>query len=417
MNLCGKRKRLLRILHVQATIAPNFGGPTTVLAGLAGAQAKEGHHLTVCTTDRDHPQENYLAPNVVSRLFPPNVDVRTFPIILPSVLYSRPMAAWLRKHVRDYDIVHIHGLYRFPMTYAAMQARKQGVPYIVRPCGTLDPYLHAKSTRSQWLKRLYKRLFAVPSLNHASAIHYTAEDERNRVGHLKLRAPSFVMPNGLDWAPYRSLPPRGALRARWGLGDAPIVLFLGRLHFKKGLDLLIQAFDEVRKQVRDGQLVIVGPETDDYGRRVRGWVRERGLQKAVHFVGPLQGPDVVQAYVDADVFALPSYTENFGMTVAEAMACALPVVISDQVNIHADVAEAGAGLVARCAAGEVAAALRNVLLAPEGRRAMGEAGRRFVHAHYAWPVIIDKLTKEYEALVDRANGNIDAREAEIGWGQ
>ena len=124
----------------------------------------------------------------------------------------------------------------------------------------------------------------------------------------------------------------------------------------------------------------------------------------MHFVGPLHGADVVQAYVDADVFALPSYTENFGMTVAEAMACALPVVISDQVNIHAEVAQAGAGLVTRCDVGEVADALLELLRDGERRRYMGEAGRRLVQERYTWPAIVEALTLEYEAIIERHRG-------------
>jgi glycosyltransferase involved in cell wall biosynthesis len=210
-----------------------------------------------------------------------------------------------------------------------------------------------------------------------------------------------VVPNGLDWERYRTLPARGALRVRWGLGEVPIVLFLGRLHFKKGLDLLISAFDTLRRRVPDAQLLIAGPENDDYGLKVRGWVRKRGLDGAVHFVGPLHGTDVVQAYVDADVFALPSYTENFGMTVVEAMACALPVVVSDQVNIHAEVTGAGAGFVTRCDADEVAGALKALLCDAGRRRAMGDAGRRLVQERYTWPAIVGTLTKEYEAIIDR----------------
>jgi glycosyltransferase involved in cell wall biosynthesis len=149
------------------------------------------------------------------------------------------------------------------------------------------------------------------------------------------------------------------------------------------------------------QLVIAGPENDDYGQQVRGWVRERGLDAAVHFVGPLHGAEVLQAYVDADVFALPSYTENFGMTVAEAMACALPVVISDQVNIHAEVSGAGAGLVTACDADEVTAALELLLCDAERRRAMGAAGRRLVQARFTWPAIVAQLTAEYQNVIDR----------------
>jgi glycosyltransferase involved in cell wall biosynthesis len=153
------------------------------------------------------------------------------------------------------------------------------------------------------------------------------------------------------------------------------------------------------------QLVIAGPENDHYGREVRGWVSERGLNGAVHFVGPLRGGDVIQAYVDADVFALPSYTENFGMTVAEAMACALPVVISDQVNIHAEVSQAGAGLVTRCDAGDVANALTQLLGDRRQRETMGRAGRSLVQQRFTWPAIVNALTAQYEAVIERYGRN------------
>lgn len=393
----------MRVLHVAQALSRNFGGVQTVLHDLVKAQCEAGLSVDVVSTNVDAPRG--VLPVPVNRFIEQDgVRFRYSSVQFRPLLFSVDLKIFLDRHVAEYDLVHIHGLYRFPPTYAAYQARKQGVPYIICPHGALDPYLFDKSARGVWLKRLYERWFDLPNLHAASAIHYTADEERDRVDFLQLRAPSFVIPNGLDWEHYQALPPRGALRARWGLGDAPLVLFLGRLHFKKGLDLLIPAFDAVRKKIPAAQLVIAGPENDDYGHKVRGWVRERGLQDAVHFVGPLHGPDVVQAYVDADVFALPSYTENFGMTVAEAMACALPVVISDQVNIHAEVSQAGAGLVTHCDAGEVASALVDLLHDAERRRSMGEAGRRLVQEKYTWPAIVHALTGEYEAIIERHRG-------------
>jgi glycosyltransferase involved in cell wall biosynthesis len=198
------------------------------------------------------------------------------------------------------------------------------------------------------------------------------------------------------------------------------VLFLGWLHFKVGLDLLIPAFDAVRRREPNAQLVIAGPENDDYGQNVRGWATERGCNSAVHFVGTPHGADVVQAYEDADVFTLRSYTENFGMAVAEAMACALPVAISDQVNIHAEIFSAGAGLVTRCDTEEIACALQALLRDADRRRVMGQAGRQLVQARYTWPVIFGVLTNEYEAVVERdrrvaaptPRGRIAAEESE-----
>lgn len=404
----------MKILHVAQALSRNFGGVQTVLNDLAQAQAAAGHDVDVVSTNVDAPQGVLpVAPNTfVER---GSVRWRHCAVEFRPLLVSSDFGRYIRKNIKRYDIAHIHGLYRFPPTYAAWQARRQGVPYIVRPHGSLDPYLYARSSTGRLgFKRLYERWFDLPNLHAAGAIHYTAEDERERAAFVKLRAPSFVVPNGLDWERYRTLPARGALRARWGLGDAPLVLFLGRLHFKKGLDLLIPAFDTLRRQIPDVQLVIAGPENDDYGQQVRGWVRERNLQAAVHFVGPLQGADVVQAYVDADVFALPSYTENFGMTVVEALACALPVVISDQVNIHAEISGAGAGLVTRCDADEVAQGLETLLNDAERRRAMGEAGRRLVRARYTWPAIVEALTAEYERVIERHRARKSTR---IGAGE
>lgn len=390
----------MRVLHVISTLAPSSGGPTLVLHDLASAQIQIGHEVAVVTTNRGNPVREALPDNFFRSFFPPEVELFVFPTLSASLLFSPEMGGWLRRSVASFDIVHIHGLYRFPPTYAARQARRQGVPYIIMPHGSLDPYMHDRSSAGNFrLKHLYERLFDVPNLHAAGAIHYTTEEERRRASYLKLRAPSFVVPNGLEWGRFQTLPARGGMRSRLELGEEPLVLFLGRLHFKKGLDLLIPAFDMLRRRVPDVRLSVVGPENDDYGRKVRGWVRERGLRKAVHFIGPLYGDDVVQAYVDADVFVLPSYTENFGMTVIEAMACGVPVVISDQVNIHPEVKRAGAGIVTPLDPQEIAKALFTLLEERKLREKMGRAGRRLVQKRYTWDTIASALTREYERVV------------------
>lgn len=390
----------MRILHTISTLAPSSGGPTEVLKHLVWAQAAAGHVVTVCTTDRGNPVHERLTDSYFESVGGKSVTLKVFPVLYAPLLFSPALASWSRAAVREFDIVHIHGLYRFPPTYVAWEARRQGIPYVIRPHGALDPYLYRKSSRNLQLKRLYERLFDLPNLNGASAIHYTAVDERERTRELQLRSPSFVVPNAVNWSHYAKLPARGRLRQRWGLPDhAPIVLFLGRLHFKKGLDLLIPAFDVLRTDLPEVQLVIAGPDTDGYGAKVRQWIGERGLQHCVHLVGPLTGEDVVQAYVDADVFALPSYTENFGVSVAEAMACAVPVVISDQVNIHPEVSAAQAGLVVKCDARELAGALLSVTRNPEIGRRMGKSGRELVGERYTWPVVAAALQAEYERLV------------------
>ena len=390
-----------RILHVITTMAPSAGGTTSVLSALSSSQSASGLQVEVCTTDRDHPGHRRLDARIMRHLVPQAVALHAFPCEMIGPLLSMTMRRWLHAHIAEFDLVHVHGLYRFPPTYAAWLARRRGVPIVICLHGSLDPFMYRQSSRSLLLKRLWERWFDLPNLNGASAIHYTSEDERERASFLKLRAPSFVLPNGLEWARFASLPARGAFRAQLGIGDAPLVLFLSRLNFKKGLDLLVPAFARVRARFPDAALAIVGPDNEGYGAKVRGWVAEHRLQDAVHFVDHLEGEAVLQAYVDADVFALPSYTENFGMVVAESLACDTPVVISDQVNIHAEVTAAGAGLVTRCDAGEVAEALCVLLADAPRRQAMGSAGRALVQRKWTWDVVALQLTAEYEKVIAR----------------
>lgn len=392
---------ILRILHVQETLSPTTGGPANVLPHLVRAQSDAGHEVVVATTNVDHPRGVYHRPGW-DTLADGAVPVFYAPVQFVPLRMSWQLTTYLRRSLTQFDVIHVHGLYRFPATSAAFLCRRYGIPYIIRPHGSLDPFLFERSTSGRIrLKRLYERLFDFPNLNAASAVHFTAQGERERASFLDLRSPAFIIPNGLDWDMYSNLPERGEMRARWGLGNAPVVLFLGRLHPQKGLDVLIPAFDKLRRRNGDAHLVIAGPDSDGYGAEVQRWVSERKLDSVVHFVGPLIGADLRKAYVDADVFVLSSHTENFGMTVIEAMACGLPVVVSDQVGIHKEVSRGGAGVVTRCESDEVAGALGGLLSDADARRAMGYAGRKLVKGSFSWPAIVNSLTKEYEAIVER----------------
>jgi glycosyltransferase involved in cell wall biosynthesis len=392
----------MKILHVLNSLSPSHGGPVSVIQGLAVAQAKLGHIVDVLSTGIGSPLGD---SDAILNSFHYSRGVRWYfaSYQFRSLLLSNSVRSFLRRHGRSYDIIEIHGLYRFPVTYSAWFARTMHIPYVIRPHGSLDPFLYSKSTtRNLPLKRIYEYLFDLPNLHSAGAIHFTASDERNRASFLDLRAPSFVCPNGIDLECYEHLPVRGRLRSKWGLGDDPIVLFLGRLHFKKGLDLLIPAFSQLLRHQSNLQLVIAGPDNDNYSVDVRAWVREHGVSESVHIVGNLDGPDITQAYVDSDVFVLPSYTENFGMTVVEAMACGLPVVISDQVNIHSEISRVGAGIVVPCDAIQIAHALKSVLVDSLSRQTMGKAGRDLVSSRFSWPSIAKSLINEYETVISRS---------------
>lgn len=379
-------------------MSPNHGGPATALEQLARAQAVAGLDVEILCTNADSSTGTYCRTGQTT-LKGGNVPVHSYSVQFEALRVSFGLATFLRNRCHQFDLIHAHGLYRFPQSYAARFARLRRFPYIVSVHGALQPYIYARSTQSVLLKRIYERLVDFPNLRAASGIHFTTEVEQQSAKSFGFDAPSFVVPLGVDWSVYEQLPKRGALRARLHLGEAPVVLFLGRIDPKKGLDILIEAFDLVHRENEAARLLVVGPGAAAYVNELRTLVANRGLKEAVVFAGPLYGMDVVQAYVDSDVFVLPSHTENFGMAVVEAMAAGTPTIISDQVHIQSEVAQAGAGLITRCDGRDVASALRRVLSETELRRSLGDAGRSLVRARYTWPEVVRELTASYRQIL------------------
>ena len=368
---------------------------------MARAQAKQGHEVVIYTTKADNQRREFSVPTDIP-VIDERVEIWHFKQrYFNPLCVSGSLVQCINKTISSYDIVHIHGLYRFPPTYAAWRAGKVGVPYIIRPHGSLDPFLYKQSRYSLLLKRIYEALFDIPNLNNASAIHYTTQEEFERTGFLGLRAKPAIVPNGIDWQIYEDLPSKGSFRRRLGLSDrTPLVLFLGRVNFKKGLDMLVPAFGHVVQEYPDARLAVVGPDNEGYASKVRRWCGEQCIEKKVLFVDHLSSEEVKKAYVDADVFVLPSYTENFGMTVVEAMACKCPVVISDQVNIWREIQAAGAGIVVNLDQSALAGAMSRILKDKSAARKMGVKGRIAAEKCYSWPRIVQQLTGVYRELIN-----------------
>lgn len=393
----------LKIAHIIQTLSAKFGGPATVLQMMAKEQSLAGHEVTILTTNLDYPKK-ILTSKSNGLVNGSLAEIKYFSSEIPFIYFSRSLAVSLRRKIQQIDVLHVWCLYRFPQTYSCFVARRRGVPYIIRPCGALEPFLFRQSAVNLPLKRIYEWCFEWPNLRKASAVNCVTEKEAENLPKFIPREKVFVLGNGIDWAVYRNLPERYFLRRRLNLGiEVPLVLFLGRINFKKGLDLLVPGFDLVLKKIPKARLAIVGPDNEGYGLKVRKWCQDQGIADKVLFVDYLRPEEVKQAYVDADVFVLPSYTENFGMTVVEAMACGCPVVISGQVNIWKEVNQAGAGIVVNLDAEEISKAICLILEDKRIADKMGKKGRLFAKERYAWPKIIDKLTQIYCKLIDESS--------------
>lgn len=361
---------------------------------MASALARRGHEVAIYTTDRDaDPEDGLIAGSVLREN---GVSIHIFPQGRPRTLAtSWPLAGALDGAVRAADVVHVHSLFLFHVWAAAWWCRRYRKPYLLRPHGTLDPLIRA---RHRVQKRVLGWLFQDRVIRDAGALHWTARDEARLAAPATFGVPGVVIPNGVDLGEYVDLPePRAWRAAHPGHADKRLVLFIGRLNFKKGLDLLVPAFALAAASRPDLHLVIAGPD-DGMRATAEALVRDTRLGARVSFPGLVRGRDKLALLRDCAMFILPSYSENFGIALVEAMACGVPVATTVHVNIWREIEAAGAGLVGQATVTDVAAQIACLADDPVRARTMGEAGKALVTHAYDWTAIAERLEAVYRAL-------------------
>jgi glycosyltransferase involved in cell wall biosynthesis len=382
----------MKILHVISSIDPRKGGPTTALAGMAEAQAAEGLDVTLVATFQ--PNSDHSTAQQMQRR---GVTVHLIGPVRGPLASHRQIKPTVRKHVAESDIVHIHAMWEDIQHHAAIAAHSLGRPYVISPHGMLDPW---SLSQGRWKKRLYLALRQRRNLNRAAALCFTTETERRLTEPLGLRPPSIVEPLGIDLSEFEGLPRKGAFRSRYPeIGDRPMLLYLSRIHPKKGLDLLIPAFASLENE--RVMLVIAGPDSDDgYKARVEQMARDRHVPDRVVFTGMLYGAERIEAMVDADLLTLPSYQENFGIVVPESLAAGTPVVISDQVNMHDFVTRGEVGEVVPTDVARLTDALNRWMTDEILRSKAAARCRPFVWEHFDWRQIARRWKNHYADVVE-----------------
>ena len=378
-----------RVLHIIWSLDSRDGGPPAALLGLLLAQQKQGLTVSVCASFREGAEGK-----IAAQLREAGVEVRLIGPCRGPLLGHPSMKARVADAVKNADVVHIHGLWEEINHRAARSAQTQGTPYLVRPCGMLDPW---SLSQGRLKKQVYLAWRLRRNLNGAAALHFTSDLERDGASPLQLRPSVLVEPNGVDLDEFSAPSRPNSFRARFGLSaEQPLALFMGRLHVKKGLDLLIPAF--ARLDSKDAVLVIAGPDADGYRAHVEADVAAHGLEKRVIFAGMLQGADRVAAFRDADIFVLPSYQENFGIVVVEALAAGTPVIVSDAVNIHRQISAAGVGSVVPLEVEALSQELMRWLQDPALRAKASHHAREFVQRNFDWNTIAQRWAQHYAEL-------------------
>jgi glycosyltransferase involved in cell wall biosynthesis len=384
----------MRVLHVSGCYAPaaEWGGVITAVQGMVRALSGAGVHVEVITTTQRSSRE--LPAIAPGRRTLDGVAVSYFPSLHPlgRAFFAPGLLRALAERAGQFDLVHVHMLWTASGMAAARHCRRGGIPYVITPHGALNAWALRQRAIE---KRLFLALAERRNLETASLLHFTTHAERENAPAWARERPAIVAPDVVDAAPFL------------GIGDPSErarsyeVLLLSRIHPVKGFDLLVPAMKRVREIEPRARLIVAGPDEGGHRAEVERRVAEAGLRDAVTFTGLLDSEGRARALARAAVLAAPSHQENFGMSVGEAMAAGLPVVVTDRVNLCSEVERAGAGEVVSLDVEALAAALLRMLRDPGRRAAMGAAGRRLVAEQFSASAVGGVLREAYSAVLAR----------------
>lgn len=391
--------RPLRVLHVITSLSKSQGGPAVALPLLARALGETGVEVTVVTTDDDGRGQRLPVPLGKSVTGDDGTTVLYFPKQTEFYRFSWGLTRWLWQNVRRFDVVHLHALFTYTSTAAGFITRRRGVPYVVRPLGVLNHW--GMENRRRRLKRWSTRLVELPILRAAARIHYTsAQEQHEAVAAGAGELPSVIIPLGIDTASYQNLPSPEVFHARFPMTvGRRIVLFLSRIDAKKGLDLLLPAFAEVVRRHPESLLVVAGNGEPGFVAGLRAEAGCIGLGDGqILWTGFIAGQEKKAALAAATIFVLPSYSENFGIAAAEALAAGVPSVLTDQVALAADAAETDSALVIRCDRHELTQAIERLLTDEVLRGRLGANAKRMATERFSLAAAGQSLRRLYESV-------------------
>ncbi|GJM15337.1 MAG: LPS biosynthesis protein RfbU [Thermodesulfobacteriota bacterium] len=414
----------MRVLTVIPSYWPafEFGGPIYCIHDLNKTLAEKGVDIHVYTTNVG--LNGQVTPNSETDVDGVKVTYFKFSSLFEGLgktgwQFSLPLTKALKKDIKSFDLIYIVSVWNYPVAAASYYSRKFNVPYVISPVGSLysETMLH-----KSWKKLPYLTLVAKRDLKAASAIHYTTDDEASKChSALSLQNESFIVPNGLFLSEYADLPPADNIKKHFPhLEGKRVILFLGRLNWKKGLDILISAFKELKEKIDDVHLLLVGNDEASYAAEVKQMITQCGLkyidvgldntglenlsseeikQADITFTGMLTDRSKLEAFTGSEVFVLSSYSENFGMSVIESMACGTPVIITNNVGIYKEVQKNHAGIVIENGVDNLLASLSSLLDHDSLREEISQNGKKLVNEYYNISDVADRMIQSFDLLI------------------
>jgi glycosyltransferase involved in cell wall biosynthesis len=338
----------MKILNVIGSVNVANGGTTNHVFSLSRVWSRLGHECHVLCLDA-HDADCVASSPIKTFALGGKISQSSPAWRLPFVRYgyTPALGRWLKRNAKNYDAVILNGLWNYTSVGTARALKGTGVPYFICPHGMLDPWLKTADRLRYFARAMFWHLFEARVIRGARGIIFACEEEKRLAyeGFLEERKNAYVVGYGVEDISYHNESARHhPVQNPLYKPGRRLILFLGRVDKKKGLDILLRAFNEIKDSYPQHDLMIVGPDESDWARKLKKLTSELGICPRVHWMGMRVGREKMLAYTQAEFFVLPSHQENFGLAVAEAMALSLPVLITSKVNIWREVTAARAGL-------------------------------------------------------------------------
>jgi len=388
----------MKVLHVIPSISPSLGGPTKVVLNLVKALRDCKVEAEIVTSN--HNGSKALDVPLYQRTEYEQVPIWFLPHFSPPMkefIFSPALTQWLWQNIRNYDILDNHYLFSYAPTCAGVIARWYKVPYTVRVQGQLTPWA---LTQGKLKKQVYSMLIERHNLNHAAAIHCTSVGEAQDVRSFGINTPTITLPLGVEKFP--NLPQAKAkLHSVYKIPyQTPVILFLSRLRYNKRPDMLLKALNCIAAQKCDFHLILAGTGEPYYVNYLKKIIISLNLASRVSFAGFVTDEEKNLLLQGADLFVLPSLSENFSIATAEAMAAGLPVIVTSEVQIAPEIIAANAGLVVEGEIDALASSIFKLVTSAKLREELGKNGRRLASRRYCWSATAPHLTYVYNAIIN-----------------